>query len=59
MLLRKDIYPYEYMDDWKKINKTSLSEKEEFAADFVYARRVYKYFQTKKLSECHDFICLK
>ena len=47
------------MDDWKKINKTSLSEKEEFAADFVYAKRVYKYFQTKKLSECHDFICLK
>ena len=23
-------YPYEYMDDWKKINETSLPEKEDF-----------------------------
>ena len=29
-LLRKDVYPYEYMDDWKKSNKTSLPEKEDF-----------------------------
>ena len=29
-MLRKGIYPYEYMDDWEKFNKTSLPEKEGF-----------------------------
>ena len=29
MLLRKDIYSYEYMDDWEKFNET-LPKKEEF-----------------------------
>ena len=28
MLLRKGVYLYEYMDDWKKFNETILSEKE-------------------------------
>ena len=27
-LLRKGVYPYEYMDDWEKFNKKSLPEKE-------------------------------
>ena len=30
LLLRKGVYPYEYMDDWEKFNETSLREKEEF-----------------------------
>ena len=30
LLLRKGVYPYEYMDDWEKFNKISLSEKEDF-----------------------------
>ena len=30
LLFRKDIYPYEYMDDWEKFNKSSLPQKEEF-----------------------------
>ena len=30
LLLRKDFYPYKYMDDWKKLNKTPLPEKEDF-----------------------------
>ena len=25
LLLRKGIYPYEYMDDWERFNETSLS----------------------------------
>ena len=30
LLLRKDIYPYEFMDDWEKFNEISLLKKEEF-----------------------------
>ena len=26
LLLRKGIYPYEYMDDWEKFSETSLPE---------------------------------
>ena len=29
MLLRKSVYPYEYMDEWEKLYETSLREKEE------------------------------
>ena len=30
LLLRKCVYPYEYIDDWKKCNETSSPEKEVF-----------------------------
>ena len=30
LLLRKGVYPYEFMDDWEKFNKTLLLEDEEF-----------------------------
>ena len=29
-LLQKGVYPYEYMDDWEKLNETSFSEKKIF-----------------------------
>ena len=28
--MRQGVYLYEFMDDWKKFNETSLPEKEEF-----------------------------
>ena len=28
LLLRKSVYPYEYMDDWEKFSESSLPEKE-------------------------------
>ena len=30
LLLRKGVYPFEYMDDWERFNDTSLPEKEDF-----------------------------
>ena len=29
-LLRKGVYPHEYMNDWEKFNETTLPEKEKF-----------------------------
>ena len=30
MLLRKGVYPYEYMDSWERFNETSLPPKKDF-----------------------------
>ena len=64
MLLRKGVYPYEYMDDWEKFNETTLPEKEEFYsnlnkkeitdADYMHRKRVSKDFEIKKLGEYRD-----
>ena len=64
LLLRKVIYPYEYMDDWEKFNETSLPEIEDFYshlnmeditdADYAHAKRVCKDFEIKKIGEYHD-----
>ena len=52
------------MDDWEKFNKSTLPEKEKFYsnlnlediayADYMYAKRVCKYFEIKNLGEYHD-----
>ena len=64
MLLRKGVYPYKNMDDWEKLNETSLPEKEELQsnlnmeditdADYMHAKRVSKDFERKNFGECHD-----
>ena len=56
MLLQK-VYPYEYLDDWEKVNGTSLPEKEDFYghlnmeditdADYTHAKGAYKNFEIK------------
>ena len=30
LLLRKGVYPYEYMDSWERFNETSLPDKESY-----------------------------
>ena len=32
LLLRKGVYPYEYIDDWEKFNGPSLPGKEDFCS---------------------------
>ena len=58
-MLRKRVYPYEYMDDHEKFNETSLPEKEDFYshlnmehitdADYAHAKKVCKDFEIRKL----------
>ena len=65
LLLRKGVYPYQYMDDWEKFNATSLPEKEDFYShlnmeditdtDYAHAKRVCKDFETKNFGEYHDW----
>ena len=33
LLLRKGVYPYEYMDNWERFNKTSLPPKKAFYSE--------------------------
>ena len=63
-LLRKGAYPFEYMDDWEKLNETTLPEKEDFyshlnmedgtVADNAHTKKACKYFEIKHLREYHD-----
>ena len=58
-LLRKGIDPYEYMDERKKFNGTSLATKEDFYSnlnmkdikdlDYTHARKVCKAFKKIKI----------
>ena len=33
LLLRKGVYPYEYMDSWKRFDETSLPDKKDFCSE--------------------------
>ena len=54
------------MDDWEKLNETTLPEKEQFYsnlnmeditdADYMHAKRVCKDFEMKILGGYHDCI---
>ena len=65
MLLRKGVYPYEYVDSWEKFNETSLPPKKSFYSelnlegisdkDYLYAQKVWDVFEIKNLGEYHDF----
>ena len=64
LLLKKVVYPNEYMGEWEKFNETTLPEKEEFYsnlnmeditdADYMHVKRVCKGFEIKNLGEYYD-----
>ena len=66
LMLRKGVYSYDYMDDWEKVDETSLPEKKIFCshlnmeditdADYPHAKRVCKDFKVKNLRDYHDYM---
>ena len=64
LLLRKGVYPYEYMDNWERFGETSLTNKESFHSslnmeniddiDYRHGNNVFKKFKLKNLGEYHD-----
>ena len=58
-MLRKGIYPYEYMDSWEKFNKTSLPIKEPNMEgiddiDCRHGNNIFKSFKLNNLGDYHD-----
>ena len=64
MLLRKGVYPYEYMDSWEKFSEKSLPSKEDFYSnlnmenideiDYRHGNNVFKNFKLENLGDYHD-----
>ena len=64
MLLRKGVYPYEYMDGCDKFNEISIPNKQAFYSnvtmenitetDYIHANNVFKTFKLNNLGDYHD-----
>ena len=64
LLLRKGVYPYEYMDSWERSNEISLPDKKAFYSnlylrditdkDYTHAQEVFKELKLENLANYHD-----
>ena len=64
LLLRKGVYPYEYMDSWERFRETQLPDMDEFfstltdeditEADYEHAQKVWEVFECETLADYHD-----
>ena len=64
LLLRKGVYPYEYMDSWERFNEKLLPSKKDFYSnlnmedisdiDYKHANNVFKRFKLENLGDYHD-----
>ena len=64
LLLRKGVYPYEYMDSWERFDEASLPNKKAFYSelkfeditdkDSAHAQKVWEIFEKKNLGEYHN-----
>ena len=63
-ILRKGVYPYEYMDSWERFGETSMPDKEAFYrslnmeditdVDYRHAKRVLKNLNNKNLGDYRE-----
>ena len=63
LLLKKGVYPYEYMDSWERFNETSLPDKEFFYnditdKDYMHAQKVFQELNFKNLGNYRD-LCVQ
>ena len=64
LLMRKQVYPYDYMDSWKRFSEEKLPPQVDFynilqqshitQEDYAHAQEVFKVFGLKDLGEYHD-----
>ena len=64
LLIRKGIYPYEYMDSWDKFEETKLPPKDSFYStlsmsgvsetDYEHSPKVWREFGINNMGEYHD-----
>ena len=64
LMIRKGVYPYDYMDSFKKFEGTVLPTKDQFYSlcndehisyeDYQHAKNVWKMFSMKNMGEYHD-----
>ena len=64
LLLRKGVYPYEYMDSWKRFDEISLPYKKAFYSefglkditdeDYTHAQNVFEELGLENLADYHD-----
>ena len=63
LLLRKGVYPYEYIDRGRRFHETSLPDKKAFYSefnlgditdkDYTHAQKVFERFKSKNLGDYH------
>ena len=68
LLLRKGIYPYEYIDSWERFDENTIPPKEAFYSelnlenitdkDYEHVKKVLEVFEIKNLGEYHD-LCVQ
>ena len=64
LLLRKEVYPYEYVDNWERFSEILLPSKKDFYSnlhmedisdiDYSHANNVFKVFKVENLGDYHD-----
>ena len=64
LLLRKGVYPYDYMDSWERFNETKLPDKKSFYnklnqeditnKEHKHGRNVWKTYGMQNMGEYHD-----
>ena len=64
LILRKGMYPYEYMDSWERFDETSLPDKRAFYSelnleditdkDYEHTQKEWEVFEIKNRGEYHD-----
>ena len=67
LLMRKGVYPYEYMDTWDRFTELKLPPKEVFYSklsdahisdeDYAHAQKVWETFGCKTLGDYSDLYC--